>query len=479
MPPKKKTRVEAVWEYEGDDGSWTAYGSEDSKLIEDAFVKCKGTGTHNTGAFSFNKGYKTIYTLDFDTFVQVNNDSKRKRNFRRFSPLSEISWEFKDDAGLFVQFYEADALEIDNLFHAQGLNNPTTTKNLSWNKGYGSQYEFKFTSIVKSTGVAATTATGPTDEVFGTQKNLDSGTVREIKRVPKQPPWPTTGYGISGDQDALKQLQLLGGSAATTPAAPVPTSVSPSKNESSDGGVASLVAPPTTSVPVQAANALQRAPTLAIPPYWEQCKAFTGVGDHAEVLVNPNAHTDEYKRITKMVLDSFGPGAATKRTIHDVYRLENPALYTFYAMTRDTIATGPTANPTKSYAENANELLLFAGERVQLNMLSIKKFGFDTRTASDGAYGKGLYFGTKATFVDNGRCYQNPKNGTKELFLCRVTVGLPTTGKPAIRRPPYLDEKKGASSALYDSCHDGNANPDLYVIFNSKQVYPEYRVVYE
>lgn len=478
MPPKKKTRVEPVWEYEGDDASWTAYGAEDSKLIEDAFVKCKGAGTHDTGAFSFNKGYKTIYTLNFDTFVQINNDSGRKRNFRRFSPLSEISWEFKDDASLFVQFYEADALEIDTLFHAQGINKPTTTKNLSWNKGYGSNYEFVFTKITKSGGATATVAQGPTDEVFGTQKNLDSGTVREIKRVPKQAPWPTTGYGISGDKDAISQLKQMG---VSVPSAPPSPAKKAAVEVATTTTAASLVAPPTPSAPVApAANAgLNRAPTLALPPYWEQCKVFAGLGDHAEVPVDPNTHTDEYKKVVAMVLDSFGEGAAKKRTIHDIYRLENPAMYTFYAMTRDTIAQGPTANPSKTYGENANEKMLFAGERVQLNMLSIKKFGFDTRTAAEGAYGKGLYFGSKATFVDNGRCFQNPKNGTKELFLCRVTLGLPTTGKQGIRRPPYLDEKKGASSALYDSCHDGLSSPDLYVIFNSKQVYPEYRVVYE
>ena len=475
MPPKKKLRTEAAWEYEMD-GSWSLYDAADSTMLEKEYVAHKSAGSFNTSDFSFNKGYNTVYTIDLDAMTQKNNSSGTVRKLRRIGAFSEFSWEYQDDNGLFVQFYEADANEIESLYRENGLNAPAKTKKLSWNKGYNSLYTFVFTTEKKDKSAVV--------EVAGTQTNEDSGKVRNLKRTPKKQPWAVEGYGISGDKDALAQVQagiIPPAAAVLPPAAPAQapvasTSVAP---QSSSAASASPSAPPA---PVPSAggagpslSAMIKAPTLSLPHYWEKAKMFDAVGGHHEVTLAANS--EEFASVSKLLLDTIGK----KVNVVHVIRLENAAMYSFYAMTRMVIASGPAAAAAaaqgKSALEAANEKFLFTGERIGANMLAIKKFGFDTRVVpANGDYGQGLYFGAKASFADNGRCIQNA-DGTKDMFVCRVAVGNAALGAKSIRRPPPLDPKK-PTMALYDSCVDDLANPQTYIIFNNKQAYPEYIIRY-
>ena len=63
------------------------------------------------------------------------------------------------------------------------------------------------------------------------------------------------------------------------------------------------------------------------------------------------------------------------------------------------------------------------------------------------------------------------------MFLARVLVGQSAIGKPDYVRPPPLDWRKPHAD-LYDSCVNKLLNPDVFVIFDSDQCYPEYVVAY-
>lgn len=59
------------------------------------------------------------------------------------------------------------------------------------------------------------------------------------------------------------------------------------------------------------------------------------------------------------------------------------------------------------------------------------------------------------------------------MFLARVLVGEYTVGHPMYCRPPSKD---ASFTNFYDSCVDDMANPKIYVVFDSNQIYPEYLI---
>lgn len=435
MPPKKKARYDvATWECEGDDG-WEPYNAADTATIEAEYVK--GSSSFSTAKLSFNKGYNTQYVFDFTSMRQQNSDSKKFRRIRRIAPVGECQWEWQDDSNLFVPFYDEDNAEIERLYATHGVGSAQKTKKLSFNKGYDSMYCFTF----------AFTASPDGDEskktVTGTQRNEDSGKVRPLRRIQKKLPWSTVGFGISGA--ALPTATQL----ATLAPTPAPTA-------------ATAGAAPTGEAPVAGGGGF-----LSVPAHWtaKASHTFDASGGHTLVTVPPGS--EEYIAIATSVTSTVGKSVS----IINVSRLENATLWTFYALTRDQVAgrTGGNGNP--------NERLLFYGERDAKNIETIHKFGFDTRIAEDGLFGIGLYFGVHASFCDSGRCLKYP-NGSKDVLVCRATLGESTLGAKTIRRPPPRDPKK-PTLELYNSCTDAKDPHELYVLFTSSQVYPEYIVRYQ
>lgn len=66
---------------------------------------------------------------------------------------------------------------------------------------------------------------------------------------------------------------------------------------------------------------------------------------------------------------------------------------------------------------------------------------------------------------------------THFMFVARVLVGRHTVGKSGLKRPPPLNENDPFGKC-YDSCVDDIYCPQLYVIFDSNQAYPEYVIEY-
>lgn len=432
MAPKKKVKSEApVWEFLKD-GTWTAYADEDAALLEKAYNSDSADGKFLTGDLSFNKGYSTKYLFDFKAMTQTNQDSKTVRQLRRIGTTADVMWEWIDDAGLFVPFFEVDNAEIERLYLAAGLGGTATTKNLSFNAGYDSPYLFSFEKK---------DADGTT--VVGTQKNKESGKVRSIRRLNKKPaPWETKGYGISGAKVPIATEETTATTTAT--------------KAGGGGGGASATA---------AAAELTRSSTLSIPSHWTKTKGgFEKIGGYELVDVDPKS--EEFGVMAAAVSSTI---TKKKVKVTKVTRIENAALWAFYAMTRAHIA--------KRNKGDANERLLFYGERSAPNMETIIKLGFDVRVAQSGNFGQGLYFGVNASYCDAGLVKEN-KDGSKEVFVCNVAIGETAKGEKNLRRPPPKDPKL-PSGDIFDSCVDDPKNPSLYILFNQSQAYPSYIVRYE
>ena len=121
---------------------------------------------------------------------------------------------------------------------------------------------------------------------------------------------------------------------------------------------------------------------------------------------------------------------------------------------------------------SVKELLLFHGTDSIDTVRGIAINNFDHRLSGKNAtiYGEGAYFATNAKYSHG---YTKPPE--RFMFLARVLVGEYTKGESSYKRPP---SKPGAAHELYDSCVDNITNPSIYIVFDTKQYYPEFLIQY-
>jgi hypothetical protein len=430
MAPKKKLRVEEekklpalLWQW-FDGSGWVDFLDADAAILEKE--QQSGVGKFMTTAMSFSISSSTAYDLVNGT--QTNTTTQVVRKIRR---LTVGVWEYVDDHGMFVALYDDDNILVERLWRELPQEGGQFhTKALSWNKGYDSQYTF-----VLGGNVAG--------NVSGTQKNEDSGNVRVIRRIP--PPakvaWDTKGYGISGMAAADPAT-----AAATAAVVAVPV-------ESATTAATSTAAAPAP-LPAALVTAAVSLEVFAPPATWlPQTLPYQEFGVTEGTLEYINATTEFVKTLKNKV------------KIHSVTRIQNLLLWRFYALTRHRIALRNGGDP--------GERNLFHGARVRENMNAIMQFGFDMRVARDGSAGVGIYFAVNSSYSNSGYVLQNPDK-SKEMFVCRVTIGSCVQGKHGLKRPP---NKTGAAKDEYhDSVHNGLNI--MFIVFDNSQAYPEYLIKY-
>eukprot|EP01063_Lacrimia_lanifica_P024869 TRINITY_DN32688_c0_g1_i1.p1 TRINITY_DN32688_c0_g1~~TRINITY_DN32688_c0_g1_i1.p1 ORF type:complete len:674 (+),score=285.83 TRINITY_DN32688_c0_g1_i1:57-2024(+) len=186
--PAKKAKVAqkngkaAQWRWENDDDDqWEAFADADSAMLEAEYLKRGPKAVFSTKAFSFNKKHKTPYSIDFEEMTQTNTKSKTVRNIVRVDPHSEaiaakgspkkgspkkqnqkaVAWEwFEAEAMEWHKYNAQDAKLLEAAYNSGG--NVFITADLTFNKGYDTEYLFDFTSM--------------------SQINNESGTSRKMKR---------------------------------------------------------------------------------------------------------------------------------------------------------------------------------------------------------------------------------------------------------------------------------------------------------
>ena len=94
------------------------------------------------------------------------------------------------------------------------------------------------------------------------------------------------------------------------------------------------------------------------------------------------------------------------------------------------------------------------------------------------AYGEGVYCSVNASYSSSNTYSPPDANGNKHIFLALVLTGEHTVGNRSLRVPPAKDPKK-SYVILYDSVVDNLNKPNVFVIFNNAQCYPEYLITFK
>lgn len=428
MPPKKKAKLEEIlplpdlqWQIAvPDEPAWRPLSKEAHDFLETQFQSKVHSGrkvlpSHVTSAFGLGA------SGGYDFASMTVDDHSSVLPIRR---LTKAAWEWKDDNGLFVPFYDNDTTLIERAWrHAPtflGKAMPTATfqtTSLSFNVGFDSTYTFRFFAV-NDHGVYT-----------AIQRNEDSGRERELQRSSPEiasAVWDKAGYGISG----MKIPPELTAEATATPHA--------LKKEPSE-------------VPLIASSIFDP------PSHWEPQSQDVQLFE-----VSPKS--SEFKE----VLEPFRSTLFVKPTIFKLTRIQHTMLWRFYALTRFRVASRNDGD--------ASERMLFHGARAKENMEAITNFGFDMRVARDGLAGIGIYFATNASYSNAGYVFCHP-DGSKEMYICRVACGADTEGKHGMKRPPKRPGK-GDANNLYDSVSRGKPK-NMYVVFDNAQAYPEYIVHYK
>eukprot|EP00667_Euglena_gracilis_P013983 EG_transcript_14461 len=209
MPPKKKQKVsQPRWEYQ-DDKTWTEYDAKDSALLEKAF-EAKPSEVFTTTKLTFNKGFDTKYDFDFGKMTQRNADTKKVRKIRRAAEDDaaaggdggkaadkDYQWEWKDDTGVFVAFYDEDNDFIEKAYSKDPKSLFKTT-GLSFNAEHRTPYVFDFKKME--------------------QLNTESNTKRQLRRGKKAKAWDMSDYGTKADPKSVPVAAAAAAAAAVTSA---------------------------------------------------------------------------------------------------------------------------------------------------------------------------------------------------------------------------------------------------------------------
>ena len=126
----------------------------------------------------------------------------------------------------------------------------------------------------------------------------------------------------------------------------------------------------------------------------------------------------------------------------------------------------------------AKEMQLFHGTPKMETVRCICNQNFDPRMhgVHGTLFGKGAYFSTSARY---SHTYTTASNkGLRYIFYARVLVGSYVNGKSEYPRPPAIDPRQ-PHGPLFDSCVDNSDDPQIFVVFEMDQCYPEYLVEYQ
>merc|ERR1719401_1157432 len=89
-------------------------------------------------------------------------------------------------------------------------------------------------------------------------------------------------------------------------------------------------------------------------------------------------------------------------------------------------------------------------------------------------WGSGTYFARDAKYVVNGGFCQPSSDGTRQMLMCMVTIGIPCLGDPQhkgvlpFRQSPYR----------YNSCVDSLSNPEIFIVQHPNAAYPAYVITF-
>ncbi|XP_063410877.1 uncharacterized protein LOC134693869 [Mytilus trossulus] len=190
-----------------------------------------------------------------------------------------------------------------------------------------------------------------------------------------------------------------------------------------------------------------------------------------ELVEIVSSFTGEYNDVLSSFQKTMTRG---KHEVRSIYRVQSRKLWSeFETKKKHMHADAEKDNPTFS---SIDERTLFHGTDSLDVCRGICINNFDFRKSGKNAtvFGEGSYFARDAKYSHN---YTKASSdfGDRYMFRAKVLVGKFTQGSSTYRRPPEIP---GQSHKLYDSCVDHPVDPNIFVIFDRSQSYPEYLINY-
>uniref|UniRef100_S4RZH3 Poly [ADP-ribose] polymerase n=1 Tax=Petromyzon marinus TaxID=7757 RepID=S4RZH3_PETMA len=209
-----------------------------------------------------------------------------------------------------------------------------------------------------------------------------------------------------------------------------------------------------------------------IPSDWVDEADFRG---RRMITVELKRRSRKYQEIERDFKQSLGkyshnPGF----TIEEIIQIQNPVLWKLYATKKSEMDISNKG----SRMEAPVERILYHGT-AHGTCETINTNGFNRSYCGKNAvvYGNGVYFAVNASYSANYKYSPPDANGRKWIYRARVLTGDYTLGTKGMIEPPPKDLSV-SSALLYDSVTD-DKNPEVFVIFNDTQAYPEYLIQFK
>ncbi|XP_041356180.1 protein mono-ADP-ribosyltransferase PARP14-like [Gigantopelta aegis] len=173
---------------------------------------------------------------------------------------------------------------------------------------------------------------------------------------------------------------------------------------------------------------------------------------------------------SKSVEQNFKATLSSDVDIIKIERVQNKTLFDQYCIMKRRF---DEKNPTLQ-----NERKLWHGTSSD-STNSINTCGFNRSYCGKNAtvYGNGAYFATNSSYSADDTYSPHDSEGYKYVYQALVLTGDYTEGSSGIRVPP---QKPGSASHVrFDSVVDRKQNPNMFVIFNDTQAYPEYLITFK
>lgn len=155
--------------------------------------------------------------------------------------------------------------------------------------------------------------------------------------------------------------------------------------------------------------------------------------------------------------------------IEQIQRIQNPFLWQSYQIKKKSLCM--------KNKNQDNEKLLFHGT-AKSSLSTINYNGFNRGFAGMHAasIGKGTYFAVDAIYSAEDTYSRPDMSGRKYMYLVRVLTGEFCVGsRELVAAPP---KHSADPTDLYDSVVDDVNAPNMFVIFNDIQAYPEYLITF-
>ncbi|KAM9386741.1 protein mono-ADP-ribosyltransferase PARP10 [Phaethornis superciliosus] len=184
-------------------------------------------------------------------------------------------------------------------------------------------------------------------------------------------------------------------------------------------------------------------------------------------LLALSPHSLEFQEVVRNFYSSLGD-LHSRVSILQVQKLEHPLLARQYQLKKVSVE--------RACGGACVERVLFHGT-TQSSSHEICLHGFNRSFCGKNAalYGRGVYFAVRSVLSARDLYSPRSPDGTKFIFVAKVLTGLFTKGGPGLRAPPL---REGVGVPLrYHSVVDDPRHPNVFVIFNDTQAYPQYLLI--